>query len=40
MVASDIGDFDTEVSNNTAVSNATSHIASTANPHNVTKAQV
>jgi hypothetical protein len=40
MVASDIGDFDTEVANNTAVANATSHIASTSNPHSVTKTQV
>lgn len=37
--ASQISDFDTEVSNNTDVANATSHLASTSNPHGVTAAQ-
>ncbi len=38
--ASQITDFDSEVSNNTDVAAATSHIANTSNPHNVTKSQV
>lgn len=40
QAASTISDFDTEVSNNTDVAAATAHIASTSNPHSVTKAQV
>jgi hypothetical protein len=35
-----VTDFDTEVSNNTDVSAATSHIANTSNPHSVTATQV
>lgn len=38
--ASTISDFDTEVSNNTDVAAATTHISNTSNPHSVTAAQV
>lgn len=40
QTASTISDFDTEVSNNTDVAAATTHIANTSNPHSVTKTQV
>jgi hypothetical protein len=39
-LATQISDFDTEVSNNTDVANATTHIGRTDNPHTVTKTQV
>lgn len=38
--ASDVTDFDTEVSNNSSVSSNTSHRSDTSNPHSVTYSQV
>lgn len=39
LTASEITDFDTEVSNNTSVAAATTHIANTSNPHDTTLQQ-
>ncbi len=40
LVAADVSDFDTEVSNNTDVNTNTSHRTSTNNPHSVTATQI
>ena len=40
LVASDVTDFQTAVSNNAAVAASTAHSSNTSNPHNTTKAQV
>lgn len=40
LVASDVTDFQSAVSSNSDVANATNHIANTSNPHWVTKTQV